>query len=158
MFVFPMWMLQESIFDSSTHPPTRYFNLPTNFIRNKLSFLFMTKKTHSLIIIYTVLIKRTSPLIIITSILFCLQDENIGGYIIQQNTNGRPSGIFRFPPKIIIKASCYTTVWIKVLFFLYIKFTFYFHFLLQLFFTPRKSSKTIDLHEFVQKVDPIFIP
>lgn len=42
--------------------------------------------------------------------LFYNQDENIGGHIIQQNMNGRPVGMFRFPPKTVLKAGAYTTV------------------------------------------------
>jgi len=39
------------------------------------------------------------------------QDEDIGGHMIQQNVNGRPVTLFRFPPRTILKAGELTTVW-----------------------------------------------
>uniref|UniRef100_A0A8C5MCY9 LTD domain-containing protein n=1 Tax=Leptobrachium leishanense TaxID=445787 RepID=A0A8C5MCY9_9ANUR len=39
------------------------------------------------------------------------EEEDVGGYIIQQNICGHPVSIYRFPPKIRVMASCAVTVW-----------------------------------------------
>ncbi|EDO39801.1 predicted protein, partial [Nematostella vectensis] len=39
------------------------------------------------------------------------RDEEIGGYMIQQNVAGRPVTVFRFPPRTRLKALSHTTVW-----------------------------------------------
>ena len=43
------------------------------------------------------------------SVLF-LQDEEIGGYMVQQNVAGRPVTVFRFPPRTRLKALSHATV------------------------------------------------
>ncbi|XP_031549204.1 lamin-B1-like [Actinia tenebrosa] len=39
------------------------------------------------------------------------RDEEIGGYMVQQNVSGRPVTVFRFPPRTRLKALSHTTVW-----------------------------------------------
>lgn len=39
------------------------------------------------------------------------KDEEIGGYMIQQNVAGRPVTVFRFPPRTRLKALSHATVW-----------------------------------------------
>lgn len=39
------------------------------------------------------------------------QDEEIGGFMIQQNIAGRPVTVFRFPPRTMLKANAHVTVW-----------------------------------------------
>ncbi|CAH2278486.1 Hypothetical predicted protein [Pelobates cultripes] len=39
------------------------------------------------------------------------EEEDIGGYILQQNVCGHPVSVYRFPPKIRITAGCAVTVW-----------------------------------------------
>ncbi|KAM3926573.1 lamin tail domain-containing protein 1 isoform 2-T2 [Leptodactylus fuscus] len=39
------------------------------------------------------------------------REEDIGGYILQQNILGHPVAIYRFPPKSRVLASCEVTVW-----------------------------------------------
>ena len=42
--------------------------------------------------------------------LICFQDEEIGGFMIQQNVAGRPVTVFRFPPRTRLKALSHATV------------------------------------------------
>ncbi|XP_075711898.1 lamin tail domain-containing protein 1 isoform X2 [Rhinoderma darwinii] len=39
------------------------------------------------------------------------KEEDIGGYLLQQNIRGHPVSIYRFPPKSKVLASCDVTVW-----------------------------------------------
>ncbi|KAJ7382979.1 Intermediate filament tail domain-containing protein [Desmophyllum pertusum] len=39
------------------------------------------------------------------------KDEEVGGYMIQQNVAGRPVTVFRFPPRTRLKALSHATVW-----------------------------------------------
>ncbi|XP_073506362.1 lamin tail domain-containing protein 1 isoform X2 [Phyllobates terribilis] len=39
------------------------------------------------------------------------KEEDIGGYLLQQNVRGHPVSIYRFPPKSRVLASCDVTVW-----------------------------------------------
>ncbi|CAB3977920.1 lamin-L(I)-like isoform X1 [Paramuricea clavata] len=39
------------------------------------------------------------------------QDDEIGGYMIQQNISGSPVTVFRFPPRTKLKANSHVTVW-----------------------------------------------
>lgn len=39
------------------------------------------------------------------------KDEEIGGYMVQQNVAGRPVTVFRFPPRTRLKALSHATVW-----------------------------------------------
>ena len=42
------------------------------------------------------------------------QDEEIGGFMIQQNVAGRPVTVFRFPPRTRLKALSHATVSIAI--------------------------------------------
>ncbi|XP_028397529.1 lamin-B2-like [Dendronephthya gigantea] len=42
------------------------------------------------------------------------QDEEIGGFMIQQNISGSPVTVFRFPPRTKLKANSHVTVWSAV--------------------------------------------
>ena len=46
--------------------------------------------------------------------LICSQDEEIGGFMIQQNVAGRPVTVFRFPPRTRLKALSHATVSIAI--------------------------------------------
>ncbi|XP_069619203.1 lamin tail domain-containing protein 1 isoform X2 [Ranitomeya imitator] len=41
------------------------------------------------------------------------KEEDIGGYLLQQNIRGHPVSIYRFPPKSRVLASCDVTVWVS---------------------------------------------
>ena len=47
--------------------------------------------------------------------LICSQDEEIGGFMIQQNVAGRPVTVFRFPPRTRLKALSHATVSIAIM-------------------------------------------
>ncbi|KAM8973961.1 LOW QUALITY PROTEIN: lamin tail domain-containing protein 1 [Pelodytes ibericus] len=38
-------------------------------------------------------------------------EEDLGGFILQQNVSGHPVSVYRFPPKIRVTANCTVTVW-----------------------------------------------
>ena len=40
-----------------------------------------------------------------------LQDEEFGGYLIQQNVGGHPVAVYRFPPRIRFSVGTTITVW-----------------------------------------------
>ena len=43
--------------------------------------------------------------------MFSLQDEEIGGFILQQNVGGHPVAVFRFPARTKLKSKGVVTVW-----------------------------------------------
>ena len=43
--------------------------------------------------------------------VLCLQEEDFGGFIIQQNVGGNPVSLFRFPPRLRMERNATVTVW-----------------------------------------------
>lgn len=74
------------------------------------TFLFKGRMVQRSLKVFTNLLPFLHSSHILFIFFLFIQDEEIGGYMVQQNVSGRPVTVFRFPPRTRLKALSHTTV------------------------------------------------